>query len=103
MEALIRSITPSSPLSSSRDGRLPTSPCKLSPGKGEHISPPSGGPLKHDGKGGIRGWGMREENNKEEEEEEADRSLQAVKCSQLECIAYGLTLSSLMQCSQLRG
>lgn len=40
--------------------------------------------------------------NKEEEEEEADRGLWAVKCSQLQYGAYGLTLSSLMQCSQRR-
>lgn len=102
MESLIRSISPSSPASSSKQGKAAhISPQAVDRQRGAHITPLRWLTEAWQGEG-IKGWGGGGGENKEEEEEEADRSLWAVTCSQLQCVAYGLTLSRLMQCSQRR-
>lgn len=78
--------------------KLLTHPASCHHAKGSTKPPrhPSGGPLKHDRRQGWGDGGCVEKAKKKE----AERSLQAVKCSQPQYIAYGLIFSRLMQHSQ---
>lgn len=86
-------IDPSLKLVSLQTEKPLTHPASCHHAKGSTTPPPSGGPLKHDRREGWGDGGCKEKAKKKE----AERSLQAVKCSQPQYIAYGLTFSCLTQ------